>query len=203
MNSIQIRNITSNFNNLQGLKVIPIGIFYLLLAVRNLGWLGNKDDIAIYLLLLCAAVGSFFIIQRYYTRLYGRVIPASENHRHDFWLVIIAVAVILLAMILDTLLFYTANLFFSLQALAWSGFFLYMAYWLKRGHYIIYSAMFLGISFLPVFGVVSKALLFDYKEGVIGFALVGLTFVVGGWVDHLYMVRNLPATSEVNHVAGI
>ena len=199
----KIRGITSNFNNLQGLKVVPIGFFYLILAARNLGWLGGKNDLAAYIILLCAAVGSAFIIQRYYNRLYGRVIPVHANRKHDLWLVIIAVTAICLAMVLDTLLFYTVNLVFSLQALVWAAFFLYVAFWLKRRQYIIFSALFVLCSFLPVFMGVPKPFLFDYTEGVIGFALVGLTFVVSGLVDHLYIVHNLPSSPEVQHASGI
>lgn len=203
MNTNQIRSLTANFSNLQGLKGLPIGLYFIFLAGYNLGWFGSSNDRGLPMIVLALALVSFFPIRAAYGRRYGKVVPTRRYHVREILYVVVAVILIFLAMMLDSILTYTVGLTFSLQALAWGLFFLSFAWWLNRAHYVLYFLVFVALSFLPVLGLVEKAWLFDYVEGYIGWMVLGLTLIVGGVVDHLYIVGNLRAAGEVTDGASI
>lgn len=204
----EIRNITSNFNNLQGLKQVPVGAYFLLLGFYNLFVHGDRAaDVAAPMTVLAAAILSIFLIQRYYHRRFGRVVETRQTRARNILFVIFAVVVILLAIFIDPILSYGTQIKITLQGLAWGGFFLLTAWWLKRGHYTVYGLVLMAASFLPVFGLVDKAFLFDFREGVLGHVLLGLSLIISGLVDHFYILHNLPAApaadQEVGHGANI
>ncbi|GAP16127.1 hypothetical protein LARV_03923 [Longilinea arvoryzae] len=203
MNTNEIRKITTHFNNLQGLKSLPIGVYFLLLAAINLGWLGPLKDRGLLMAILALALLCSVLIQAVYNRRHGKVVQTRRYHVREIVFVLAAVILIFLTILLDSILTYNFGLKLSLQGLAWAIFFFSFAWWIKRVHFAIYGMLFVALSFLPLLGGVDKAWLFDYTQGYIGWILLGLSMIVGGVVDHLYLVNNLRADAEVKDGASI
>ncbi len=198
-NWVKIRKITVFYNYLQGLKMVPVGILWIFLALRNGNVFGYSRDLVLPLLILILLTVGFVLISQYYERKFGKVRMTAKNKFYDFLFMGISLALLYLAMVLDPVVENLYGLQLSLQGITWAIFFSIVAIILARYYYFVFGLLLLATSILPSAGIVSKDMLFGWSDGVIGIALVGLAFLFGGIFDHLYLVKNLPMVSENNY----
>ncbi len=79
----RIRYITQSYEALKGLKMVPFGLFMILMAIRELGWtgLGKQGDCTYTLPLFVLLLGLYIAADQYYTRTFGivRVLPRTSS----------------------------------------------------------------------------------------------------------------------------
>lgn len=195
----RVRYVAANFYSLQGLKLVPLGLLYLWWAAKEgewievPGWLNDFISAFGYSL----AFGLYWLIQVYYTRNYGRVLPKRGVPRtaRD-WLVMFAMIALVMAMVgtfvIDRV-WHPPVLLFGLELAAA----MLIIFWPRRAyvpHNIALAVVIAGLSLLPlVEGVSSSPAL---RPPVMLFLVLGLQLFVGGIFDHLMLVRSLKPARE-------
>ena len=205
MEQHKIRFVTANYHQLQGLRLVPLGLFLALWA--SLDWLGFFDParfppadrariltwtgLAFWLGLVLAIAAPV-----YYRRRYGSVDPFDRGSRNR-WITAAVIGFFVLARI-DRGLQWPVSLQLLLVSMA-----LFITVWHDgriRSHYLAPAFVWLAVSFLPAFDV-SPAVL---KTTAI--ALGGLTLVGCGIGDHLLLARTLAiprTTGDAPHATAV
>ncbi len=193
----KVRYVTSHFSSLQGLKMVPWGLLFLVFAAQDGGyaWLiGRQGDCTLTLPLLLAVVALYIAIGRYYDRTFGRVQP-TRGGVGDL-AVVVFVAVLIGAIVAEMMWKPPVSLIGLVMAAGFIG-----GGWRSgRWHYVALGGLTAGVSGLPLWLHVP---LTDKYFGSLGFTLklaLGLTYVVGGLIDHYLLVRALkpaPSADEV------
>ena len=188
MVSDRIRYVTGNFYQLQGLRLVPLGLFLLAGAAATAGWLdwlpGMQSSThrsqwrggALFATLIACALTSL-----YYRNRYGAVSQFTRRGRDA--LIGVAIVVWLVLMRVDGWLPWPILLNALFVALC-----LVITVWADgrvRRHYLVGAMLWLAMGFLPALGVRGQALL------VALYAAGGLTLVVCGLGDHLLITRTL------------
>jgi hypothetical protein len=193
-----IRYVTQNYASLQGLRVVPLGVWFLMFATGALGAPGALNALGIFLGV--SAVVLWWWIGRYYQGAFGAVKVSKSS---PLWLpgMIVFWALFLLASWLD----YTWRLPFSITWLligsvligCWS-----LPTYRRRVHYLVMGLLALGLSFAFTF-VVGFSLDNDVHRQFLGNffnVFLGLMCIVGGSIDHLILMRAFkPLPGEVSH----
>jgi hypothetical protein len=178
-----LRSTTTRFPHMQGLLLLPIGLWMMLSSSLEAWWPWRNEIIALPAGAL--AVVAYLSIKRFYSRIYGWVSPSKSQ---QWWLGLAFVAA--LAILLGGLEVDTRGLAqFSTSGVS-SGILL-MAYWRWaigfRWHHVILGLGVIAVSLLPLVTTLQADELF----GVVGFAQ-GVMLSVGGIFDH----------SELSHSWG-
>ena len=76
-----------------------------------------------------------------------------------------------------------------------------VAYYFQTGsfrqHYLVLAALMAGVSLLPLFGLLPAEQVYLWGErGVVGVAIFGVLWLVGGLVDHWLLVRAPPGAQS-------
>ena len=198
-----IRRLTPNFFFWQGLRFVPLGLIILLfaftigdppLAQFREEWV---EDVLLAALVTFAVISSMWI-GKYYNRQFGQVqgAPGAHQQRDRIkWLV--AYPLMFLSLIYDAIV--EPPLFVT--GIIWSiGL---VAYWYSTGrgrkHYL-FAAVLMGIlAFLPLFGIVSAGT----QILRLFFLLLGLTYVLGGTLDHLELTRILKPIEDLHEADSV
>lgn len=189
----RIRYVTENYEQLQGLRSVPIGLLafasgmLVISSVRLLSFGPLINDVFYYLTFL-AVIGAcllYFVIADYYERRFGWVQRFSIK-RKQIVAVVILIAVLLMVG--------SVNLIFQPPILTiwlvW-GVALVAIYWRERcfrPHYIVIGILASIFSFLPLLGILRTG--FNYEVGGL-ILFLGIFYVVGGIFDHLLLVRTM------------
>ncbi len=185
-NLYRIRYVTKNFGALQGLKMVPFGLFFLAMGV---GWLGEQGDLSLSLPAFALTLLAYWLIGRYYTRSFGLVNSGRENFVKDFLLPLTLVLVLWLAAAVD----YWVRLPVSIFGLTLAAVIL-VWWWLQeqrtRVHYAMMAGLIALISLLPLMGI-KEGWSIIQPPGTLFHLLLGLIFVIGGILDHLLLMNNL------------
>ncbi|MCC6189516.1 MAG: hypothetical protein IT318_10795 [Anaerolineales bacterium] len=186
----RVRFVTGQFYYLQGLRIVPIGLYLVLLAT---GWLGRQGDCTLQLPALLLALALYFVAGRYYERRFGRVQRQSQRAAEAL-LVLVALIVFLAANAIDAV----GQLPVSLTGLGMASF-LFAVYAVHgsryRQHYAILGVGMLVLSLLPL---AWKQTGLSLDRVLLG--AFGLAYVVGGVLDHLLLTRTLkPLPDEQTH----
>lgn len=185
-NLYRIRYVTKNFGALQGLKMVPFGLFFLAMGV---GWLGEQGDLSLSLPAFALTLLAYWLIGRYYTRSFGLVNSGRENFVKDFLLPLTLVLVLWLAAAVD----YWVRLPVSIFGLTLAAVIL-VWWWLQeqrtRVHYAMMAGLIALISLLPLMGI-KEGWSIIKPPGTLFHLLLGLIFVIGGILDHLLLMNNL------------
>ncbi len=197
MEQNKIRFVTANYHQLQGLRLVPLGLFLALWA--SLDWLGFFDPArfppgdhakvltrfgyAYWLGLLLALAAP-----AYYRYRYGSVDPFDRRSRNR-WITAAVIGFFVLVRI-DRDLQWPVSLHLLLVSVA-----LFITVWHDgriRSYYLAPALVWLAVSFLPALDV-SPAIL-----RMTLFGLGGLTLVSCGIGDHLLLTRTLakPRTTD-------
>lgn len=194
----RIQQVTANYFLWQGLRFIPFGLLFLLGAIGFLEqplWpytvLPSEGVLLIATLLAFVA---FQGIGTYYERTFGRVQGAPGIHRRrnlvKWWVVYPAVGV---SLILDWML--QGPLFFS--GIVWAV--AVLAYWWSTGrgrmHYLVAVTVLACFTFFPAFHLVAPG----KPIFVLFYAIVGVTFILGGLLDHRELTKFFASIQEQTH----
>lgn len=194
----RVRYVAENYEQLQGLRNVPIGLMVLLAGVftlfpSGLAYFGPViSEAFIYLLfvVLIATVLLYSFIGNYYERRFGLVRTFSLNKKQ-------AVAVATLSIVL--LVVGSINLAFQPSIhmiwLVW-GLSVTSIHWWERHfrmHYVVIGVLVVGVSFLPLLGITSVSL--SYETGGL-LVFLGIFYVVGGVCDHLLLMRAMKFLPE-------
>jgi hypothetical protein len=191
----RIRFITAHYDQLQGLRLVPLGLYLAAVAASGLDWLswlpGDPPRASrqwlgvLFGLALVAAVCATM----WYRRRYGARAPLSR-HRRNAWLVL-AVGVFLLAARFDQYanapialapLSVAAALVLTVRADGW-----------VRAHFLLAAVPWFLVAWIP-------PLHHDGTSRLVSYALAGgLALIVCGVGDHRLLSRSLLDAPEAAH----
>ena len=205
MEQHKIRFVTANYHQLQGLRLVPLGLFLALWA--SLDWLGFYDPArfppADRTMILTRTGYAFWLglllalaAPAYYRYRYGSVDPL-DRHLRNRWITAAVIGFFVLARI-DRGLQWPVSLSLLLVSMA-----LFITVWHDgriRSHYLAPAVVWLAVSFLPAWDVSPAHLRMTF------FGLAGLTLVGCGIGDHLLLTRTLArprTTDDAPHAAAV
>lgn len=182
--------VTRHYYQLQGLRLVPLGLILLCFAVGNaLGWMDQRDvsphiratfltrvGLVMWVALLLALAAPF-----YYRRRYGSVEPLDRSARNR-WITATAVGFLFLIPI-DRRLDWPVSLHVMVVGLS-----LVVTAWHDgnaRRHYMTAGLVWLAASLLPELDVSPRGLT------IATFGLGGVTLIACGIGDHLLLTRTL------------
>jgi hypothetical protein len=192
-----IRRVTDNFFFWQGLRWVPMGGLILALVAMPRGWpkwaeLGYMTGVVLVAYVASTGVG------RYYRRSFGSVTATPGLHRSRSllkWTVFLPGLVA--ALVIDVS--WEPPVFLS--GLAMAG--LIVGYWWSTGrgrsHYLVFAFLHAVLAFVPLVGLAQPGLaMFPWLWG-----LVGVTYVVGGLLDHRELLAVLPQPPDERQPASL
>ncbi len=201
----RMRYIAGHYNALRGLKLLPVGLGLIAIAVWSF-WLrpvilpsveNGWEDFAAFLLLYSILFALEQLAEHYYRRKFGQVeMPPQEEAS---W----RLTAILLFFIYSTGTQIDSNLhpMISVFGLATALFLCF--YWWQMGreqtHYLVLGLLVALASMLPLFSSSLRALLF--LQGTAHYyhlvdLLAGIIFFVGGIFDHILLIHSLAALNK-------
>jgi hypothetical protein len=197
-----IRFITVNFERLQGLKALPMGLLLFLVLLWANAQSGPARDLSLPIILIAAAAILYGAIDLYYRRNFGRVEPAG----HIFWMdVVLGVGFSIVALggfALDTRFRLPVSIFALVFAVVLFLDYLRMTR-LARAPATVFPAGLLCVAemalsaFLPLLGPAVGVLGFRSPLFLV-YAVDGIIIAVYGIAAHLYLVRSMGAGGEVS-----
>lgn len=183
-NLARVRYITRNFDALQGLKMVPFGLFFLTMGA---GWLGEQGDLSLSLPAFVLTLLVYWLIGRYYTRNFGRVNSERSNLVNNFILPLAVILILWVAAAVDYWMPLPVSIFGLTLAVI-----LFVWWWLQeqrtRIHYAVMAGLIALISLAPLGGI-QEGWSIIQQPGTIFYLLVGAIFVIGGILDHLILVN--------------
>ena len=183
-NPTRVRYITRNFDALQGLKMVPFGLYFLAMGA---GWLGKQGDLSLSLPAFVLTLLVYWLTGRYYTRNFGRVNSERSNLVNNFFLPLAVILILWVAAAVD----YSMRLPVSAFGLT-LAIILLIWWWLQeqrtRIHYAVMAGLIALISLAPLGGV-GEGWLIIQPPGTLFHLLIGAIFVIGGILDHLILVN--------------
>lgn len=178
----RIRFVAGQFYYLQGLRLVPFGLWTVAFAA---GWFGRQGDCTFSLPTLILVIILYKLVGVYYDRHFGRVERSLADRRLDWISLAVAIPAIWLAVWIDA----TGRLPISLLALALAGFLLVVHLRSPGGYrryYAVLAALLALLSLTPLaLGQAPK----DVSPPVL--AALGGAYIVGGVLDHLVLARSL------------
>lgn len=192
----RLRDVTGNYSQLQGLRLIPVGLVF---VANALFWRGSMEP-RVFALTFAAALLLYAWIGQYYKRAFGRVRRLMRHHARDG----LAVALFVVLVFAGAWAERRYNLPFSSSGLAVAGLFLYLYFssGSRRRHYLWVAAGFALLSFLPLLGVISSGDFFG-RGTILGNLALGVAYILVGIFDHLYLVKSfkpVPAESDADTI---
>lgn len=194
----QIRFVATNYSNLQGLRAIPMGFCLLSVTLWSNG-APEKNFVLPFIYIAISAI-LYFIIDRYYLRVYGRVQRTPESRRLEWVIGVAGAGLAVGGLWLDS----TNNLPLSLVGLVFATGLLadYIRItWLVKGRSLLYlplgAASMALVSLLPLLGLPDWWLAFGLKSQILGICIaIGIYALLAGIWGHIYLVRTLPALAS-------
>lgn len=192
----RLRFVTERYPHLQGLRLVPLGVVFLLSAAWRDGQLQRMSDVAghaagfWFMGLLIAALTISSVLGRYYQRHFGTVQP--QHRAKDPLLFILFVALFAAAVwVQDNL---RSHLSLPLVVIGTLLAYLGLAGGQRRGHYLALAAGCLVFANLADFGVPVHA------RSVLLDDLIGVGLIVIGLGDHLLLRRTLEPVPHVDTI---
>jgi hypothetical protein len=180
----QIRYVTQNYNNLQGLRLLPIGLWLLIEGLFT-------AECAIPTLLIALVLT--WLIGVYYKRQFGQVHAMNSPSWKSCLIAVLVLAALAAATAADYYLGLPVNLLGLTMAFGLFWVWLQPAY-RPRLHYLVVAILVAALSLLQLFGISSgHATQPSMLAGSIGILMV---LLVGGLFDHLLLVRAFKALPE-------
>jgi hypothetical protein len=190
-----IRFLSSNYLFLQGLRLIPVGLVSLVLAAwANSDRRGAQDNDFLIGCYVFAIVG-YYLVGRYYQRVYGVVRITFRQAVIDLGILAAATLLAGLTFWVDDhipLPFSTFGIFLGLGLIAD---YVRMT-WQVRGRYLkiqpIFGGVILALSLLPWAGLGEWWTLLGMRSAHLALLLiVSLVMLIEGWASHRLLVRLL------------
>jgi hypothetical protein len=187
MDAIKIRFVTENYSQLQGLRLVPLGVFLVLCAVVDgaglLDRAGHPHGIPAEILTRIGLAGvlAFLLVLAaplYYHSRYGAIDPRVRRVRNS-WITVAVIGFVVLARV-DRHLQWPVSLQLLLVSVS-----LFVTVWHDgwiRRHYLAPALAWLAASMVPALDAYRIAVLLS---------LGGLTLVACGLGDHRLLTRTL------------
>ena len=191
----RMQAVTENYFLWQGLRLVPLGVMGIFLALRlaEPSWwpLRGASEDAILLFVVVAGMGAFSWIGRYYHRSFGEVrgLPGRHSRRDaiKWW---VAYPLMGLSPIVDSII--KAPVF--LTGVVWAAG--VVAFWASTGrgrrHYLVFAVLLAFLTFVPLLGLVppGKPMLNLF------IGTLGAIYVMAGLLDHRELVRVMRPVPE-------
>lgn len=195
----EVNYITHNYQYLQGLKMAPVGLLFILTGATSARWLPVPTGWPFLALLLVALVASILFyrfIGAYYDRTFGHVQPAGNNGLPMLVAAAVLIAVILAAIAVDIYVRPSVSVAGLALAALMFGY-----YWPRRrfaAHYLVMSGVIALVSLLPFTGLFPNSRDFEVQNNLLQI-LLGSIYLFGGIFDHLVLVRTMrPVSGETD-----
>jgi len=186
----RVRYVTRRYPQLQGLRLLPLGVVFLVSGSWRAGWLpvpaaSHASASAWFLGGLAVAVGLSFVIRSWYTKRYGLV---SHGMLHSG---VVPLTALLIGVLLATWLqdqwrwiYPVPTVFVGLALLA-----IGVNHRATRKHYIVIAALWWWMASLGMFGVsaATQDVAFDMT--------IGVALIIGGLGDHWLLRDTLQPVS--------
>lgn len=193
----RVQYVTQHYNQLQGLKYVPLGVYFILLGLDEPGrfpWLEESFIGRTWTVWGLVVVGVlYWLIKQYYDERYGRVNRSPADQRREEREGWVLVGLFLAAFLADVFL----GLPVSLSAFVFGGNYLYLALVRAqrfRRHYAVFGLLFAALGLLPLFLDIRP---YDIVLGGNLFTLAGGVLITGiGLLDHLLLVRTFQPVVE-------
>lgn len=204
MNNIkQIRFIATNFYNLQGLRIVPLGFCLLLAILWANGLQGPARDFLIPVSGLIGSLILIFAIDRYYLHAFGRVQRTPESRRLEWLISVVGGILALGAFWLDISFKLPVSMLGLVFATGLLADYIRIT-WLVKGHYLLYyplgAILMAGVSILQLLGVSNWWQAIGLKNQLLGISMaIGVFTVIAGIWGHIFLVRTLPSRMETNN----
>jgi hypothetical protein len=198
----RIERITRSYPYLQGLKVVPIGLFMLGVVLVGSSWWPWNAPVTKLVplgLVLSGSVGLMWWAARYYEGRFGRVAPTREQLRRDAKGTGLAAVAVAAGVLIDASLAPPV----SASAIALGASLLWYWTWSggPRWYQRVAAAAFAVVAVLPIAGDALDVGMIEPGEPIVNLVLLvaGATFIVTGLMDHAYLVRELGPSTEPRH----
>lgn len=190
----RIRFVTRYYSALQGLKLVPFGLFLIVMSFRSLGWtgLGKSGDCTYTLPLLVLMFILYFVIGRYYTRRFGEVQPVREDAA--WWKGMLPLGILVVAIALETIFLPR----FSLAGLALAAMLIYSGIVTRRPHYWVAGAAMIVVSLLPLAVGADPTSQIYGTMGFVWSLTFGIVWTAIGLIDHFVLVRAFKPAAEAS-----
>jgi hypothetical protein len=190
------RFLAMNFAHLQGLRVIPYGLLLFLVSFWANAQRGPARNFLPPVLMGLLCIGLYMLIDRYYRRTFGQVVPSAQSRRADRALAIIGGAAALAAFLLDVRLSLPVSLVGLVFAIAILGEYIRFARYAQRGYtlitplFVLLTAL---VSVLPALGLHGWWQQIGVKAEMLGVCMAASAILVfAGLFSHLNFTRALP-----------
>ena len=190
----RIRYVTENFDLLQGLRGLPIGVLLLLFADGMIGWSGlfkpgHTTFLDLFIVAACFGLAGWIGV--YYKNRFGRVERTGSRTAKN----VVTFGAALAAIYFDV----TASPPVSLLNLTFTVFFIWMyVEWKERVHYLVIGVILAVLSLLPLLPSVGLDDKLWGSGGGVFLATIGLGLIIGGLFDHRLLVQTLPPVVKEN-----
>lgn len=198
----EIRFVTTNYFNLQGLKNIAIGILAISVAlwantlkypISTLSWI-------ILAIVIVACILIYYGFDRYYLFTFGQVKRTPESRRLEGWVVVIGVILVLVAFWLESFNKVSISYIGLVFGLGLLADYIRIT-WLVKGRHLLYYpigvVLAIVLSLLPLFGLPQWWKLVGIKGEAIGIVLfVGVFSIFAGIWGHIFLVHTLSPKVE-------
>ena len=195
----KIRFITGNYSRLQGLREVPVGMLVVFASVWSMYFnRGSTTDLTAPILALLAAALFYWLTDRYYNRVFGRVKQTSPERKREVIASIIFSILALLAFWLDTAIqipFCALGIVFATA--------LFENFWRATEpvrsqsvaffpENLVAAILILVVSILPIFGFAWWRALGQSSQVVSVFMVIGMVIILAGIWGHIRILRALP-----------
>ena len=183
--------VTTHFHQLQGLRLIPLGLFLLIVAAMSLGWLdwlpgrpptrpgslGNAWLPALFVTALVASIGCGDVYRNHY----GGIEPLARSRRNAG--IAVASGLFVVAAVLD----FTVGLpvLFSALVVAAALFTVARVDGRDRRHYSVTAVLWVFLSLAPAFGVPGDMVATAVCAGG------GMSLIICGLGDHRTLTKTM------------
>ena len=199
----KIRFMAANYSKLQGLRVIPVGLFVLFTAMWNNAGLQGDLSGLFYSLIGFALLTR--LADRYYVTAYGQVQQTPTQRKRDLILSVISIVLALPAYAFDTARILPISVF----GLVFAALFLFMSFWqssdsandqsfARYPENLLFALLLLGFSLLPLtdFDWWKTFRLQSLETGMM--TVFGILLVIMGLWGHIRFVRVLKLAGTDN-----
>ena len=191
----QIQFFAANYSRLQGLREVPVGM---LVIFASMWAMYNPGDLGAHLLAVIGAILLYWLIDRYYANVFGRIKQTPKMRKWELSASILGGLLALLAFWLDT----ARDLPVSVLGVLFA-FVLFEDFWratviLKERSFsqypenLIAAFVILALSLLPLSGLAWWKIV-GMRSQVLGMLfIIGILMVLAGIWGHIRIIRALP-----------
>jgi hypothetical protein len=192
---------TRAYQSLQGLRLLPLGLFFLVMGFQQLGvsWLGKQGDCSITLPLLLAGFAAWFLIGRYYERTFGKVELAGPDLKGELKVFLFPAILIGVSIIENVLYRMGILLRVSLIELTIGIGWILAGRVTSRWYYTLIGVLTLIFSIIPLLVHTSVG---DRMFGTFGIAFTfffGVCMIFTALLDHFRLVSGFPRMNGDSH----